>query len=592
MMNTSKWVRLSVTAAAVAVLCVAFGVATAEGPSDAKIQDLVAKLGDNDFKTREASQKELIEIGTPAKAAVEKALTSDDAEVKERAEVVFKAILAGESDRASKAIAKGVKWSFPVASGVTGSPVVVKGVAYTIGADRKLYVVDIKTGKELWTTDQFGPGTSGPLGQVVATEEMVYVTDTGKGVFAFATDTGKAKWKYEGVGGASLPGIADGKAYIVDGNGEKIVCLDAKTGKSVWEAKADTICQGAPMISDGKIVLAGTKVPEKPQVNPNNGQPGPQRVIGLGMAQICGLQVLDIKDGHELWSAGKSAGACSSLNVVQDVVYYISGSSLRAVKLADGESLWNFEIPQNTPNPNARFGGRVFVNGQWMMSGGGFGVTVAGEAAYIAGGDSLVAVDLKSGKKVWSTDINFKEGGTEQDQPANEDVQMLQVKLQARLPAQAMQVAGRPLTAVTQMTAPAIADGVGYVGTPQGLVAVELKSGAKLWQLRTAPVPARPTLADGVLYFGTSGTGAVAPAGPGPVLKGAPMPAPAGAAAVAVADVDGAVITVEAAVGGPAAGPAVVAPAPASQPAPSSQPAEKDKTTTVADGGLHALKVK
>src|SRR5438552_3974190 len=59
---------------------------------DKEIDRLVKQLGDDDFKKREAATKRLTEIGEPALDAVTKATTSDDAEVRHRAEDILAVI--------------------------------------------------------------------------------------------------------------------------------------------------------------------------------------------------------------------------------------------------------------------------------------------------------------------------------------------------------------------------------------------------------------------------------------------------------------------------------------------------------------------
>ncbi|HLY07679.1 MAG TPA: HEAT repeat domain-containing protein, partial [Planctomycetota bacterium] len=50
------------------------------------IQDLIRKLGSEDYATREQATEELQKIGKPARAALQKAAESDDPEVRQRAQ--------------------------------------------------------------------------------------------------------------------------------------------------------------------------------------------------------------------------------------------------------------------------------------------------------------------------------------------------------------------------------------------------------------------------------------------------------------------------------------------------------------------------
>src|SRR5438552_2008573 len=64
----------------------------AADPDDAEIARLVKQLGDDDFYKREAASKRLAEIGEPAFDALHKAETSDDLEVRHRAENIVAVI--------------------------------------------------------------------------------------------------------------------------------------------------------------------------------------------------------------------------------------------------------------------------------------------------------------------------------------------------------------------------------------------------------------------------------------------------------------------------------------------------------------------
>ncbi|MEK7448690.1 MAG: HEAT repeat domain-containing protein [Planctomycetota bacterium] len=55
-----------------------------------EIADLIQKLGDNDWQTRETATQSLIEIGIPARSALEEALNSSDPEVQMRAKMILK----------------------------------------------------------------------------------------------------------------------------------------------------------------------------------------------------------------------------------------------------------------------------------------------------------------------------------------------------------------------------------------------------------------------------------------------------------------------------------------------------------------------
>lgn len=60
-----------------------------------EVADLLAKLGDKEYDTREAATKRLLEIGEPALGALRPALDHPDPEVKERVHAIWRRILGG-----------------------------------------------------------------------------------------------------------------------------------------------------------------------------------------------------------------------------------------------------------------------------------------------------------------------------------------------------------------------------------------------------------------------------------------------------------------------------------------------------------------
>ena len=160
-----RWMTVSHLCAAVAPAASQAAVQlTAE-----QVKALVAKLGDADFKVREAAQKELVQAGPAVLDALEQAAKSDDAEVKQRAAEAIKEIRDAIALAVSQEVAKNYLWSYTLDNGAIGSPVVYGGAAYVIGQDWKLHAVDVKTGKKVWAFDLPVKG----MAQVSAGEKVV-----------------------------------------------------------------------------------------------------------------------------------------------------------------------------------------------------------------------------------------------------------------------------------------------------------------------------------------------------------------------------------------------------------------------------------
>ena len=123
----------------------------------------------------------------------------------------------------------GVAWSFEYDTnrGQEATPIVVDGVIYTTSAWSKVFALDAKTGKLLWSHDPEVPGEAGFKACCDAVNRGVAVYD-----------------------GKVFSGTLDGR----------LIALDAKTGKLAWstvtvdQSKPYTIT-GAPRIVKGRVLI-------------------------------------------------------------------------------------------------------------------------------------------------------------------------------------------------------------------------------------------------------------------------------------------------------------------------------------------------
>src|SRR5437867_203114 len=125
----------------------------------------------------------------------------------------------------------GLAWSHDIASrtarGVEATAIVVDGVMYTTGAWSHVHALDARTGKLLW---EFDPQISGAYGAKGCCDVV---------------NRGVAVWA--------------GKVYVGAFDG-RLIALDAKTGKKVWETLTVDQSQacavtGAPRVVKGKVIV-------------------------------------------------------------------------------------------------------------------------------------------------------------------------------------------------------------------------------------------------------------------------------------------------------------------------------------------------
>jgi len=111
--------------------------------------------------------------------------------------------------------------------GVEATPLVVDGTIYTTGSWSRVYAVDATTGEERWTYDPGVPRSKG------------------RNACCDVVNRGVAAWQ--------------GRIYVgtIDG---RLIALDAKTGKPVWDVltvdpKWPYTITGAPRVVKGKVVI-------------------------------------------------------------------------------------------------------------------------------------------------------------------------------------------------------------------------------------------------------------------------------------------------------------------------------------------------
>jgi quinohemoprotein ethanol dehydrogenase len=136
--------------------------------------------------------------------------------------------------------------------GLEATPIVVDGIMYTSGSWSKVYAVDARTGKEIWTFDPEVPGSRARMAccdvvnrGVAVWKGRVYVASLDGRLIALNAETGTPEWSVQTfdiskpytITGA--PRIVKGKVVIGNGGAEYgvrgyITAYDADTGEQAW----------------------------------------------------------------------------------------------------------------------------------------------------------------------------------------------------------------------------------------------------------------------------------------------------------------------------------------------------------------------
>lgn len=356
-------------------------------------------------------------------------------------------------------------WKAKLGSGYAGPAVVSteKGsrvVAFHRVKDQeRLEAFDAITGKSVWQADfqaTYRGGIDadkGPRCVPLVSEGKVYGFGAGGGLYCVELATGKTIWQRdlygdyngdEGYFGAGTTPIAlDGKILVnVGGKGAGLVAVDAKTGKTVWQATSEVGSYSAPTSIEWKGKRCGLFVTRLNcvVVDPKDGKvlatvPFGQRgptvnaatplVIGdevfLSASYGIGAKLLSTKGGEleSVWSNDKSLSSQYATAVAKEDVLFGShgredagAAELRCVERATGKVLWS-----KTSQPICHV---ILVQDKLLVLGidGTLRVIEASKTKYIEVADAELTTDLTRALPALSNGVlylrtNTRDGGGE-----------------------------------------------------------------------------------------------------------------------------------------------------------------------------------
>jgi outer membrane protein assembly factor BamB len=269
-------------------------------------------------------------------------------------------------------------------------PSIVGDRVYISGSrdDKKefLFCLNIKTGKELWSTevaDFFDNGWGGgPRSNPTVADGLVYVLGPSGDLICIDASSGEKKWSknlVKDLSGKLMSGWGYSESPLVDGelllctpggNKGTLAALNRKTGDVVWRSKNLTDSAGYASIIAAKIC-------------------GIRQYVTLTANAVIGV---DAKDGKLLWREVNNAyrtAVIPSPIVSGDFVYATSGygAGCDLVKVTkDEEGKIKSEKVYSNKNMVNHHGGVVLVNDHIY----GF-----------SDGKGWVCQDLKTGKNLW-----------------------------------------------------------------------------------------------------------------------------------------------------------------------------------------------
>lgn len=155
-----------------------------------------------------------------------------------------------------------IAWRFDTELPLGNAPTVSNGIIYAPGFDRKVHVLEARTGRYLWAFDQAGAGfDTNPLvinGLVVAGNRDGYL-------YAFGahgtTNQGTLIWRFRTNGSIHLsPAYKDGVVYFAS-NDNYAYAVNINTGAQVWKSEklpGDGYQSFWPVIYRDKVIFSGS----------------------------------------------------------------------------------------------------------------------------------------------------------------------------------------------------------------------------------------------------------------------------------------------------------------------------------------------
>lgn len=288
-----------------------------------------------------------------------------------------------------------VEWQAGLGDRINGGFAIEGTTLYAVSFDKKLYAIDLPTGKTRWSfpTDDIlmstpvyskgvlivGSGHNGFLKPDDATSQ-VWGRAGGNTVFAYSLE-GKPLWRFH-TDGEDMPTPAIDGDTVVFGNGDAhAYALDLSTGKLKWRVPlAGAVTMASTAIDNGVAFISSCH----------------------NAPYFCETRALDVQTGRTLWTNPNGGSDCSpavadglvfvNTNRNDDTHYHTGGSDIvAALDERSGQTRWTYESepgPYTFPATNER-----------QIAG-----TVANGVLYqpIGNASRVVAFEARTGKILWN----------------------------------------------------------------------------------------------------------------------------------------------------------------------------------------------
>ena len=212
----------------------------------------------------------------------------------------------------------------------SGTPAVVDGRLYILGAGGVARAIDAVNGRDLWQTQLPGDFTESYHMSSFAVAEGVAAVLAGH-LFGLDAETGAVRWQGEPQrtsGSHSSPVVWDspeGPLFIINVAGQDTTCVVPRDGREVWRVKSEAELS-TPVVVGSKLLTLGNS-----------------RKKGLRCFQM------NSEGAELLWTFTGVADKGSSPVVVGDSVFVQGEQRLACVDLQTGKANWQHELDLQNP---------------------------------------------------------------------------------------------------------------------------------------------------------------------------------------------------------------------------------------------------
>lgn len=160
-----------------------------------------------------------------------------------------------------------------------GAPAVVGETCYTYGDG--VVALDAVTGERRWTSESTG---AAPSGFAVAGDAVALACgDGGEGsLYCFEREDGSTRWRYREVGESYASAVTDGRRAYAVGTDGVLHAVTLSSGERVWTHRFDGESYQRVAVSDGTVYAAGNNDERVVALDAATGRTEWQTAVGVG----------------------------------------------------------------------------------------------------------------------------------------------------------------------------------------------------------------------------------------------------------------------------------------------------------------------